>query len=236
MSKYSLDEDNKRTYGARAEQWRDKADSFSNTDEAQYYKPVTETKEIERFIRKDKEITLHKTTSANDIYLSESVKIKRKAFHKFDMNISEVYKLLGETDSINKPKIYIISPDEMTSNAVASYQPVQNVLNINSVLFNTDNLAELQKDFACPESEISTILHELIHWQDADKYKRKFGEITDFNAYINYLNKKFAPKLEKLQKKGYNIGEISNYAIKQYKSGRYDETYTEYRTKKLLKE
>lgn len=237
-AKYSLDEDNKRIYGARAEQWREKAHSFSvsNDDKAQYYKPITETKEIERFIRKDKEITLHKTTSANDIYLSESVKIKRKAFHKFDTNISEVYKMLGEIDSVNKPKIYIISPDEMTSNAVASYQPIENILSINSVLFNTDSLVELQKDFACPDSEISTILHELIHWQDADKYKRKFGEITDFGKYIEYLNKKFAPKLEKLQKRGYNIFDISEYASNKLNEQipRLDEVYTEYRVKKMI--
>ncbi len=237
MSKYSLDADNRRMYGARAEQWREKADSFSipNDSKVQYYKPITETKEIERLIRKDKEITLRKTTSSNDIYLSESVKIKRKAFRKFDTNISEVYKLLGKIDSVNKPKIYIIAPAEMTSNAVASYQPIENILNINSVLFNTDNLKELQKDFACPDSEISTILHELIHWRDAYEYKRKFGEITDFSKYIEYLNKKFATKLEKLQKKGYNIYDISPYAKKQYSIGRFDETYTEYRTKELLK-
>ena len=238
MSKFSLDKDNKRAYGARAEQWRERAHSFSvsNDDKAQYYKPITETKEIERFIRKDKEITLHKTTSANDIYLSESVKIKRKAFHKFDTNISEVYKMLGEIDSVNKPKIYIISPDEMTSNAVASYQPIENILNINSVLFNTDSLVELQKDFACSDSEISTILHELIHWQDADKYKRKFGEITDFGKYIEYLNKKFAPKLEKLQKRGYNIFDISEYASNKLNEQipRLDEVYTEYRVKKMI--
>ena len=241
ISKFSLDKDNKRAYGARAEQWRGKADSFSisklsDNDKAQYYKPITETKEIERFIRKDKEIILHKTTSANDIYLSERVKIKRKAFHKFDTNISEVYKMLGEIDSVNKPKIYIISPDEMTSNAVASYQPIENILNINSVLFNTDSLVELQKDFACPDSEISTILHELIHWQDADKYKIKFGEITDFGKYIEYLNKKFAPKLEKLQKKGYNIFDISEYASNKLNEQipRLDEVYTEYRVKKMI--
>lgn len=238
MSKFSLDKDNKRAYGARAEQWRERAHSFSvsNDDKAQYYKPITETKEIERFIRKDKEIILHKTTSANDIYLSERVKIKRKAFHKFDTNISEVYRLLGKIDSVNRPKIYVISPDEMTSNAVASYQPIENILNINSVLFNTDSLKELQKDFACPDSEISTILHELIHWRDAYEYKIKFGEITDFGKYIEYLNKKFAPKLEKLQKKGYNIFDISEYASNKLNEQipRLDEVYTEYRVKKMI--
>ena len=224
MSKFSLDKDSF------------SISKLSDNDKAQYYKPITETKEIERFIRKDKEIILHKTTSANDIYLSERVKIKRKAFHKFDTNISEVYRLLGEIDSVNRPKIYVISPDEMTSNAVASYQPIENILNINSVLFNTDSLKELQKDFACPDSEISTILHELIHWRDAYEYKIKFGEITDFGKYIEYLNKKFAPKLEKLQKKGYNIFDISEYASNKLNEQipRLDEVYTEYRVKKMI--
>lgn len=240
ISKYSLDEENKRVYKARAEQWREKAGSFSinkisDVEKAQYYKPVTQANELEKLTRRGKAIVLYKTIAVNNIYLSKNVNIKRKAFHQFDMNISMAYKLLGETGAINKPKICIISPGEMASNAIASYQPVQNVLNINSVLFNTENLAELQKDLACPDSEISTILHELIHWQDADKYKSRFGKITDFNAYNEYLNKKFAPKLAKLQKNGYNILDISKYALKCYKQKLLDEVYTEYRVKQLLK-
>lgn len=237
ISKYSLDEENKRVYKARAEQWREKAESaytytITDNEKVQYYKPVTEGKEIETIIRKGKEIVLYKTSAVNDIYLSESVKVKRKAFHQFDMNIGKVYELLGATTSNNKPKICIIAPSEMASNAIASYNPAENRLNINAVLFYTDNLSELQKGFACPESEISTILHELIHWQEAEKYRGKFGEITSFDEYIEYLNKKFTPKLAK---EGYNISGISEYARKCYKQNLFDEVYTEYRVKQLLK-
>lgn len=240
ISKYSLDEENKRVYKARAEQWREKAESaytytITDNEKVQYYKPVTEGKEIETIIRKGKEIVLYKTSAVNDIYLSESVKVKRKAFHQFDMNIGKVYELLGATTSNNKPKICIIAPSEMASNAIASYNPAENRLNINAVLFYTDNLSELQKGFACPESEISTILHELIHWQEAEKYRGKFGEITSFDEYIEYLNKKFTPKLAKLEKEGYNISGISEYARKCYKQNLFDEVYTEYRVKQLLK-
>lgn len=240
ISKYSLDEENKRIYKARAEQWREKADSFyiyknSDIEKAQYYKPVIEAEDSEKITRKDKEIIVYKTSAVNDIYVSENVKVKRKEFHEFDMNISEVYKLLGETDTANKPKICIISPTEMSTNAIASYEPTENRLNINAVLFYTDDLYELQKDFACPESEISTILHELLHWQDAEKYRNKFGEITNYSEYVEYLNKKFAPKLAKLQKNGYNILGISKYALKCYKQKSLDEVYTEYRVKQLLK-
>ena len=74
------------------------------------------------------------------------------------------------------------------TNAIASYRPVENILNINSVYFTNTNLSVLQKDFACPDNPLSTILHELIHWQDAEKYRSKFGEITDFNKYCDYLD------------------------------------------------
>ena len=45
------------------------------------------------------------------------------------------------------------------------------------------------------DSELSSVLHEFIHWQDAEKYRQKFGEITDYNAYCDYLNKIYAPKV-----------------------------------------
>ncbi len=84
--------------------------------------------------------------------------------------------------------------------------------------------------------KMSTILHELIHWRDVYEYKRKFSDITDFGKYIEYLNKNFAPKFEKLQNKGYNIDKISNYAYSKLYSipQQLDEVYTEYRVKKYL--
>ena len=45
------------------------------------------------------------------------------------------------------------------------------------------------------DSELSSVLHEFIHWQDAEKYRQKFGEITDYNTYCDYLNKIYAPKV-----------------------------------------
>ena len=162
--------------------------------------------------------------------------MKPKAFHKFDMQISSAFALLGESKSINKPAILVLDPFDMGKNAVASYSPVENVLYINSAILNKENLLELQKGFACPESEISTILHELIHWQDAEKYRARFGDITDFGKYIDYLNKKFAPKLARLQKNGYNMFGISEYATNKLNEQRprLDEVYTEYRVKKII--
>ena len=203
-----------------------------------YYKPVVDDGEEKDFNRKNsgKKITVkaHKTTGSNNIYLSDKVKLKRKQFHKFDKNVTKIYEMLGQSKSENKPAICILSPEEMGKNAVATYIPTDNVLNVNSAYFITKNLAELQKPFACPDSELSSVLHELIHWQDAEKYRQKFGEITDYNAYCDYLNKIYAPKVEKLIKSGYNISDISEYAKLEFRKNEFDEVHAEFCVKQLL--
>lgn len=85
---------------------------------------------------------------------------------------------------------------------------------------------------------MSSVLHEIIHWQDAENYKRKFGGITDYNAYCDYLNKIYAPKVEKLINSGYNISDISEYAYRKMMEIKpeFDEIFDEYRVKTLLGE
>ena len=245
-AKYSLDEDNKKFAKARADEWHDRADKlaektrdFTIDDSKQkYYKSVVDGGEEKDFNRKNsgKKITVkaHKTMGSNDIYLSDKVKLKHKQFHKFDKNVTKIYEMLGQSKSENKPAICILSPEEMGKNAVATYIPTDNVLTVNSAYFITKNLAELQKSFACSDSELSSVLHELIHWQDAEKYRQKFGKITDYNAYCDYLNKIYAPKVEKLIRSGYNISDISEYAFDCLRDKVMDEVYDEYRVKQLL--
>lgn len=246
-AEYSLDEDNKRIAQKRADEWHDKADvleektkQFSlKTDEQKYYRPVFESnveKDFERTVSGTTvTIDTHKANTINDnVYISDKVKLKRKELHNFDKNITKVYNILDETESGGKPNICIISPEEMMTNAVASYVPTQNVLNINSVYFTTEDLSVLQADFACPENEMSSVLHELIHWQDAKKYRKKFGDINNYIEYCDYLNKIYKPKVEKLIQKGYNINDISKYAFESLKNKALDEVYDEYRVKQLL--
>lgn len=223
----------------RAEKLSEKTRDFTIDDSKQkYYKPVVDDGEEKDFNRKNsgKKITVkaHKTMGSNDIYLSDKVKLKRKQFHKFDKNVTKIYEMLGQSKSENKPAICILSPEEMGKNAVATYIPTDNVLTVNSAYFITKNLAELQKPFACPDSELSSVLHELIHWQDAEKYRQKFGEITDYNAYCDYLNKIYAPKVEKLIKSGYNISDISEYAKLEFRKNEFDEVHAEFCVKQLL--
>lgn len=246
-AEYSLDEDNKRIAQTRADEWHDRADMLEEkakqfslkTDEQKYYRPVFEEDISKTFERKIEGETItidtHKAnTLCDNVYISDKVKLKRKELHNFDMQVRKAFDMLGEVETSGKPEICIVTPEEMRVNAIASYMPMQNVLNVNSAYFSTSDLSGLQENLACPQDRLSTILHELIHWQDAKNYRAKFGGINDYFEYCDYLNKIYAPKVEKLINNGYNIDDISEYAFECLKDKAMDEVYNEYRVSKLL--
>lgn len=246
-AEYSLDEDNKRIAQTRADEWHDRANTLEektkqfslNTNEQKYYRPVFEEDISKTFERKIEGETItidtHKAnTLCDNVYISDKVKLKRKELHNFDMQVRKAFDMLGEVETSGKPEICIVTPEEMRVNAIASYMPMQNVLNVNSAYFSTSDLSGLQENLACPQDRLSTIMHELIHWQDAKNYRAKFGGINDYFEYCDYLNKIYAPKVEKLINNGYNIEDISEYAFECLKDKAMDEVYNEYRVSKLL--
>lgn len=246
-AEYSLDEDNKRIAQTRADEWHDRANTLEEkakqfslkTDEQKYYRPVFKEDISKTFERKIEGETItidtHKAnTLCDNVYISDKVKLKRKELHDFDMQVRKAFDMLGEVETSGKPEICIVTPEEMRVNAIASYMPMQNVLNVNSAYFSTSDLSDLQENLACPQDRLSTILHELIHWQDAKNYRAKFGSINDYFEYCDYLNKIYAPKVEKLINNGYNIEDISEYAFECLKDKAMDEVYNEYRVSKLL--
>jgi len=206
--------------------------------ETQYYKPVEiDRNDIFPINRGEVNIMARKVTTANnDIYVSDNVKLKPKQLHNIDRNILEALKKLGVSENKNLPKIFIINNTEMRTGALASYNPMKNILCLDPNTGILEKLLELQKDCACPNNRLSTFVHEFIHWKDAEEYRREFGEITDNSKYKNWLNKKCKKKLDEIEKKGYNINDISRYAKKSNEKSKFDEIYTEYRVKQLLKE
>lgn len=246
-AEYSLDKDNKRIAQTRADEWHDRANTLEEkakrfslkTDEQKYYRPVFKEDISKTFERKIEGETItidtrKANTLCDNVYISDKVKLKRKELHDFDMQVRKAFDMLGEVETSGKPEICIVTPEEMRVNAIASYMPMQNVLNVNSAYFSTSDLSDLQENLACPQDGLSTILHELIHWQDAKNYRAKFGGINDYFEYCDYLNKIYAPKVEKLINNGYNIEDISEYAFECLKDKAMDEVYNEYRVSKLL--
>jgi len=174
------------------------------------------------------------TETTNNIYISDRVKLKPKQQHFIDMNLSKALQVLGVQDKANLPLVVIINNSEMQTGAMASYSIGQNILYLDNNVAVLNTLLELQKDCACPGNKLSTFVHELVHWQDAEMYHQKYGEITDTGKYLSWLRKKSKAVLDKLEKKGYDIDNISVYASEKYNEYQYDETYTEYRVKDKL--
>lgn len=211
-------------------------------DASMKYRAVKRSESSAFIVRNNNTMTVRRvTTAVNNIYISDDVQIKPKHFHEIDKKLTEVYKLMGISSSDNRPTTYLISNNEMSGSRIiaASYRGHDNALFINKdhVLYSADTAPEEMKAFACYTDNRSTLVHELFHWKDAEEYRQKFGTIdpNDPSAYNKYVDEMCRKRLDKVLKKGYNISEISPYALDRFMYRDYAETYTEYRTQKLLK-
>lgn len=212
-------------------------------DNSQFYKPVVVDKSdrinAQRLVNgKPAEITLNRVTDRhNKIYLSENANIKPKALHEIDTRLTDVYNLLNCGKRKTLPNICIVSHDEM-GGPPAAFNALHNALYIDEALLTVEETPEFRAQMACADNRISTALHECLHWLDADDYRKNHGNITAENyaaEYLPYLRAKCKKKLDKLQDNGYNIYDISGYATRSFVTGQYDEVYTEYRVKEMLK-
>lgn len=194
--------------------------------------------------KRDKKFNVYQVmNSQNKIFVSEGVRtegIKPKEFHKIDMHLSEIYKLMQINQNDNLPSVYIIDGMEMNKPAAAAYNPILNILYINRgiALYDAENVPLVMEQFACYKDDRSSYVHELYHWIDAEKFRHKYGEVTEenYNKYVDFINQNAKKKLDKLTQRGYNIVNGSPYAISEYQKQKYYETYTEYRVTNLLRE
>lgn len=216
-------------------EWRE----FPNVNDimTQDYKEVVLDEEIREFQRAKELGTIEAKrviSSRTEMYVSNHITLSRKERHIIDTSIIQAANVLHIKDIGVLPMIVILDDTEMKAGVLASYTPYYNVLYINRLIANKDVLIGIQEGLAANKNKIATYVHELIHWLDAEQYRKKFGEIDEY--YTDWLNKKCKKAIDKLEKQGYNVKEVSTYAEKQFKFGKYFETYTEYRTKQALKE
>ncbi|MGN0657849.1 MAG: phage minor capsid protein, partial [Ruminiclostridium sp.] len=211
-------------------------------ENSQFYKPIITSKgdviDLKRTRNSETiEITARRLIGRNNaIYLSDKATIKPKALHELDSRATEVYKILGVTDNENLPKICIISDKEMLSHAPAAYNAIDNILYFNDKYDKIELSETFKVQMACSGNPLSTMLHETLHWKDAQDYIKKFGKIESLADLNKYENDLFKKKLDELTEKGYNIYDISAYATNMLYSlnKKYYEAYTEYRVLQIL--
>lgn len=189
--------------------------------------------------RGKKLIVLRHTNGTNtNMYISARCNLKPKERHDIDVRIKEAMNMLGISNQKNLPVIHVLTNAEMQKNAIASYNAITNVLTVDETFGKSlEKIVALQKDCASKDNKLSTIIHELFHWSDAQEYQKNFGKITDANygKYIEHLNKNRKKAIDKLGINEYNVDDISDYAKQSYGRQNYDEVFTEYRVQEILR-
>lgn len=210
LAKYSLDQENKERYSKKAEEWDDQA-----------YRPVTRGEPSTIFIKPEQKIDIKRVeTYSGEVYVSDQAEIKPRALHTLNRRTEDALKE-WKIPLERKPKIVVVSPDEMPT-AYGKYDAMQNtVFYIPQI---TDSkIVEAQGDIE---------FHEMWHMKQAENFKKRHGEIAKEN-YGEYLQSACEDAKKVIDKAGitkYNVGEISDYAEKMYHLGRYDEVEAEYMT------
>lgn len=206
LAKYSLDGENKRKYAARKEQW-----------EIQAYKPILRGESSVVEMNPNKKIKVTKVTSyAENVYISDDTSIKPRTLHSIVKNTEEA---LERLNIASQPKIMIVSPDELPT-AYGKYDAMGNIVYYIPQIADKeiiDNVGKIE-------------FHEMCHAKQAEKFRKKYGEITSENywEYINYSCEKAKKVIDAAGINEYNVNELSDYAIRMYRQGRYDEVEAEY--------
>lgn len=210
LAKYSLDQENKERYSEKAEEWEEQA-----------YRPVTRGEPSTIFIKPEQKIDIKRIENySGEVYVSDQAEIKPRALHTLNRRTEDALKE-WKIPLERKPKIVVVSPDEMPT-AYGKYDAMQNTV------FYIPQIT----DSKIVEAQGNIEFHEMWHMKQAENFKKRHGEIAKEN-YGEYLQSACEDAKKVIDKVGitkYNVGEISEYAEKMYRLGRYDEVEAEYMT------
>ena len=179
-------------------------------------------------------ITAEKVENSKyEIYVSKKASHKVQNLENIEKEITSSLEQLNIKDNLGNAKIIILPQKEMGNNTLASYNAVTNEFYLSDILGNKTKTIELQSKmgFASSKHSNSTIKHEIIHWQDAEGYKKnkKIKSTEDYNEYLKNLRQDCKIELDKLGITADNVGQISEYANVSFYLGEFDEVLTEYR-------
>lgn len=198
----------------------------------QAYRPVVIDKNVEKTVnRPNVKVVSYKVESSYEggIYVDKDARLKPRKLHDITQLFTKAFSLLEMPNSPNKPAVIITDSLKMPS-LPGVYNYAGNVLFINIGISTLPENAVVAAD-----NPLSTYVHELIHWSDAQRFRRTHQKHTDFRHYITWIRAEGKRVLESLEQKGYNIFKVSAYATTSILEKKYDEFYTEYRTLQLIK-
>ena len=170
--------------------------------------------------------------SDKKLYVSDIANKSKRTVQTINTLIDKTISKMGLKGANNLPEFIITSQKEFPEKNLGSYNPGYNRLRISDAISNKSIRDKRQKHYSAPKNKMSTLIHELVHWKDAQEYIKLNGKMDE--NYFAWANEKAKQKLAKLEKQGYNISEVSAYARKSLLRGAYDEAYTEFRVLTIL--
>ena len=209
LARYSLDPENKNAYAVKRNEWKDQA-----------YRPVARGEASTTFIKQQK-INIKRVESYSEIYISDQTNIKPRALHTLNQRTEQALKE-WEVSLERKPKIIIVSPDEMPT-AYGKYDAIQNVV------FYIPQIT----DSKVIKDQGNIEFHEMWHMKQAENFRKRYGEITreNYGKYIENACKEAKKTIDRAGITEYNVSNISSYADQMFWIDRYDEVEAEYMVK-----
>ena len=201
-------EENQKRYADRREKRKQQA-----------YRPVSRGKIIFVEIKPNQKISIQKVDGYLDkVYISASASIKPRALHTINLHTQRALEQWG-IPLERKPKIVIVSPDEMPT-AYGKYDAVTNTVYYIPQIVDEKVVGKLG----------DVEYHEMWHMRQAENFRKKHGEIIreNYGKYIEYSCQKAKNVIDQAGIDRYNVGEISDYAKQMYNRQRYDEVEAEY--------
>ena len=185
----------------------------------QAYRPVSRGESTFVEIKPNQKISIQKVEGYSDkVYISDSASIKPRALHMINRHTQRALEQWG-IPLERKPKIVIVSPDEMPT-AYGKYDAITNTVYYIPQIVD-EKIVEKLGDVE---------YHEMWHMRQAENFRKKHGEIIreNYGKYIEYSCQKAKNVIDQAGIDRYNVGEISDYAKQMYNRQRYDEVEAEY--------
>lgn len=185
----------------------------------QAYRPVSRGESTFVEIKPNQKISIQKVDGYSDkVYISDNASIKPRALHTINLHTQRALEQWG-IPLERKPKIVIVSPDEMPT-AYGKYDAITNTVYYIPQIVDKKVVEKLG----------DVEYHEMWHMRQAENFRKKHGEIIreNYGKYIEYSCQKAKNVIDQAGIDRYNVGEISDYAKQMYNRQRYDEVEAEY--------
>ena len=185
----------------------------------QAYRPVSRGESTFVEIKPNQKISIQKVDGYSDkVYISDNASIKPRALHTINLHTQRALEQWG-IPLERKPKIVIVSPDELPT-AYGKYDAITNTVYYIPQIVDKKVVEKLE----------DVEYHEMWHMRQAENFRKKHGEIIreNYGKYIEYSCQKAKNVIDQAGIDRYNVGEISDYAKQMYNRQRYDEVEAEY--------